>query len=76
MQGRDSTTFCDYLKGLPDELLELVTEDYIWLSGLAFEGEPAAEFHRRMECCRAECARRGAPQLYWMAEEVISPRAA
>ena len=76
MESRDSTTFRDYLRSLPDELLENVSEDYVWLSGLGFESEPATQFRIRRECCREECVRRGAPQLYRIAERIISPWAA
>lgn len=76
MKCGDSITFLDYLRSLPDELLESVSEDYVWLSGLEFEGEPAAEFRKRRECCREECTRRGAPHIYQTAEWFISPRAA
>ena len=76
MESCDSATFREYLQRLPDELLESVSEDYVWLAGLEFEREPATEFQKRRECCREECQRRGVPQLYRMAEMVISPRAA
>lgn len=72
----ESATFRNYLESLPSDLLESVTEDYVWLSGLAFNGEQDAEFDRRRECCRAECLRRGMPQLYRRAEQVVSPCAA
>jgi len=70
-----SDTFCDYLQSLPDELLESVTEDYVWLAGLGLEGE-STDFVQRREACRAECARRGEPQLYDFAEDTVSPFAA
>jgi hypothetical protein len=55
-----SATFRDYLHSLPDELLESVTEDYSWLASLAFhDGARSAEFRRRRQWCREECARRG-----------------
>src|ERR1019366_4060250 len=76
MKSRYSATFRDYLRSLPDELLQSVSEDYIWLSAVDFENEPATEFRVRRECCREECVRRGAPQLYQIAEHVISPWAA
>jgi hypothetical protein len=66
-----SATFRSYLESLPYELLESVTEDYVWLSGLPFESQRHEEFFERRECCREECARRGMPQLYWMAEELV-----
>ena len=69
-------SFRQYLSSLPDELLESVSQDYVWLSGLAFESAPAAEFQRRRECCREECIRRGRLQLYRNAEFNMSPRAA
>jgi len=70
-------TFRDYLRMLPYELLESVTEDYVWLSGLHFDSEErSAEFRRRRECCREECARRGAPSLFCQAEWEVSPHAA
>jgi hypothetical protein len=67
-------TFRKYLQSLPEELLESVTEDYVWLAGLTFE-EPT-DFRQRRECCREECARRGDPQLYAFAESIVSPYAA
>jgi hypothetical protein len=76
MKSYDSATFRDYLRSLPDELLESVTEDYVWLSDLDFEGEPAAEFRRRRECCREECLHRGTPQIYQTAECMILSGAA
>ena len=55
-----SPTFREYLQSLPDELLQSVAEDYIWLSGLPFHNAGrSADFLRRRECCREECARRG-----------------
>ncbi len=55
-----SATFRKYLQSLPDELLECVAEDYIWLSSLAFhDGSRHTDFERRREWCREECARRG-----------------
>ena len=76
MESGDLTTFRGYLRSLPYELLESVTEDYVWLSGLAFQGGPGAEFRKRRECCREECARRGVPHLYRLAEQVVAPWAA
>ena len=74
--GRDpSDTFRNYLQSLPEELLESVTEDYVWLAGLTLDRSPH-DFLRRRECCREECARRGAPQLYEFAENIVSPYAA
>ncbi|MGA2268174.1 MAG: hypothetical protein ABSH44_06855 [Bryobacteraceae bacterium] len=76
--GRDVFgTFRDYLESLPDDLLESVTEDYVWLGGQDFEkGERNSDFRGRRECCREECARRGIPQLYQLAESTVAPRAA
>ena len=76
--GRDAfATFRGYLEALPDDLLESVTEDYVWLAGLVFEEFPRhTDFRGRRECCRAECARRGIPQLYELAESTVAPRAA
>ena len=68
--------FREYLRSLPYELLESVTEDYVWLSGLEFQATPGAEFRRRRDCCREECVRRGIPQLYRDAERLVSPFAA
>ena len=69
--------FREYLESLPDELLESVTEDYVWLAGCIFHHDsPGAEFQRRRECCREECARRGRPNLFRFAEQSISPQAA
>jgi hypothetical protein len=76
--GRDtSETFRQYLQSLPEDLLECVTEDYVWLSGLTLEpGCHGTDFRQRRECCREECVRRGAPQLYQFAESIVSPHAA
>ena len=63
-----SDAFREYLESLPEELLEHVSEDYVWLARLDFGGECAAEFVRRRECCRAECLRRGKPGIYRLAE--------
>ena len=68
-------TFRSYLEFLPDELLESVTEDYVWLSGLNFRADRAAEFRRRREYCREECLRRGLSDVYRTAEMVASPLA-
>jgi hypothetical protein len=76
MESGTLATFRSYLRSLPCELLESVSEDYVWLSGLAFEGERTEEFRGRRECCREECLRRGVPHLYRMAEQVVSPWAA
>jgi len=73
MKRCDSATFRDYLRSLPDELLESVSEDYMWLSDLDFKDEPAAEFRRRRDCCREECLRRGTPRIYQTAERLILP---
>ena len=70
-------TFREYLGALPDDLLESVTEDYVWLAGLVFDEIPRhTDFRRRRECCREECGRRGVPQLYELAERTVAPRAA
>jgi hypothetical protein len=76
--GRDPLeTFRNYLQSLPEDLLESVTEDYVWLAGLTLEpGGHATDFRQRRECCRQECVRRGSPQLYELAEDVVSPHAA
>lgn len=76
--GRDpGATFREYLQSLPDTLLESVTEDYVWLAGLVLEsGLHGTDFVGRRECCRAECLRRGVPELYEFAEDVVSPHAA
>lgn len=72
-----SDVFCEYLRSLPEDLLESVTQDYVWLAGLKFdECGHSAEFVRRRECCRQECQRRGLPQLYDVAEDTVSPFAA
>ena len=73
---REVVGFREYLRCIPDELLESVSEDYVWLCGMRFGDGRRAEFVNRRECCREECARRGAPQLYRMAESVIAPWAA
>ena len=76
--GRDpGDEFREYLRSLPDTLLENVTEDYVWLAGLVLEpGRHGTDFVERRECCRAECLRRGVPELYQFAERVVSPPAA
>lgn len=67
-----SATFREYLQTLPQDLLESVTEDYIWLAGLHFEDtERDADFRRRRECCWDECLRRGVPHLYREAEDLV-----
>jgi hypothetical protein len=60
--------FREYLRDLPDELLEHVSEDYVWLARLGFRGNSGEEFLRRRESCRAECLRRGRPAIYRTAE--------
>jgi hypothetical protein len=68
--------FSNYLQSLPEELLESVTADYVWLAGLTLDrGESPTDFLERRECCREECARRGVPHLYELAEELVSPTA-
>jgi hypothetical protein len=76
MEGGELRVFRGYLSSLSDELLESVTEDYVWLSGLKFGNHRSADFFNRRECCREECVRRGAPQLYNEAEHGIWPSAA
>lgn len=76
MRTGDLVIFCGYLRSLPSDLLESVTEDYVWLSGLNFDEARASDFLMRRECCREECVRRGVPHLYRLAEEVVSPWAA
>ena len=72
MKQDGSAIFRQYLQTLPQELLESVTEDYIWLAGLSFdETERDADFRRRRECCREECLRRGVPHLYREAEYLL-----
>ena len=68
--------FSAYLQSLPEDLLENVSEDYVWLSGQDFESAPRQEFCRRRECCREECVRRGLGELYRLAEDVVAPHAA
>ena len=60
--------FTAYLRALPDEQLEAVTVDYIWLAGLDFDDVRRAEFERRRECCRMEWTRRGRLERYRRAE--------
>ncbi|HUB77506.1 MAG TPA: hypothetical protein VMB03_01850 [Bryobacteraceae bacterium] len=75
--GMRLEVFSDYLRSLPDDLLESVAEDYVWLAGLDLESEGhPTDFVERREACRAECARRGTPQLYEIAEDTVSPFAA
>lgn len=76
MHGGELVGFREYLRSIPDELLESVSEDYVWLCGIRFEFHRQAEFLNRRECCRDECARRGLPQLYELAESTIAPWAA
>jgi len=71
VEQAESATFRCYLRSIPDDLLESVAEDYIWLAGLHFAGQDA-EFRRRRECCREECSRRGVPHLFYAAEEIVS----
>jgi hypothetical protein len=74
MVRRPLETFRDYLQSLPEDLLESVTADYVWLAGQKFNRDPlATNFLLRRECCREECARRGTPQLYDFAESIVSP---
>ncbi len=47
---------------------------YVWLAGLTFE-EPT-DFLERRECCRNEWVRRGAPEHYELARDVVSTYAA
>jgi len=70
-------TFRNYLESLPAELLESVTEDYVWLAGLRLDrdGHPT-DFVARREACREECVRRGTPELYDFAADTVSPFAA
>ena len=69
-------TFRKYLQSLPEELLESVTADYVWLASLTFDrGAQSADFAERRECCREECSRRGVSQLYELAENIVSPSA-
>jgi len=69
-------TFRKYLESLPEELLKSVTADYVWLAGLTFDrGASSTDFLQRRECCREECARRGVPHLYEVAENIVSPSA-
>jgi len=77
MERDSGEKFRQYLQSLPDTLLENVTEDYVWLAGLVLEpGGHGTDFVERRECCRAECLRRGVPELYRFAESVVSPPAA
>ena len=69
MESDGLRTFRDYLQSLPEDLLESVTEDYVWLAGLALD---EGNFRRRRECCREECERRGVSQLYEFAESVVA----
>jgi hypothetical protein len=69
-------TFRKYLESLPEELLESVTADYVWLAGLTFDhGAHSTDFVQRRECCREECTRRGIPHLYEVAHNTVSPSA-
>lgn len=73
MKVNRADTFRTYLQSLPDDLLESVSEDYVWLAGLFEEGERRDDFQKRRERCREECARRGAPQLFRVAESNVAP---
>jgi hypothetical protein len=67
--GRDPLeTFRDYLQSLPEELLENVTEDYVWLAGLTLD-RSSHDFLRRREAA-AKNARAAA-----LRSSTISPRA-
>lgn len=70
MRAGDLAIFRGYLRSLPCDLLESVTEDYVWLSGLKFAACRHSDFLNRRECCREECVRRGMPHLYRLAEQV------
>lgn len=70
------SVFREYLQSLPNELLESVSEDYVWLASLDFGSDRNSEFQQRRECCREECLRRGLPDLYRMAELGVAPWAA
>ena len=61
--------FREYLRSLPEELLDSVTEDYVWLAGLDLDD---GDFLRRRECCRDEWASRGELQHYYLAENKIA----
>lgn len=76
MQTGELAAFRGYLRSLPYDLLESVTGDYVWLSGLEFDEALRLDFRNRRECCREECVRRGVPHLYRLAEQVMSPWAA
>lgn len=76
MESGQLRVFRGYLSSLPDDQLESVTEDYVWLSSLKFRPQRSLEFRNRRECCREECLRRGEPELYRQAEDCIWPSAA
>ncbi|HWB86452.1 MAG TPA: hypothetical protein VG675_20085 [Bryobacteraceae bacterium] len=77
MEGDAIAVFRDYLRGLPDELLQSVTEDYIWLaSQIVIPEKSGTEFADRRECCREECLRRGEPEIYLRAAGEMKPHAA
>ena len=77
MEQDSLAIFREYLRSLPDELLESVTEDYVWLASQPLDyGDHFPDFLPRRECCREECQRRGASYLYQHAERTVSPRAA
>jgi hypothetical protein len=73
-RNRTSERFREYLREVPDELLESVSQDYVWLSTLGFESAIAAEFRMRRDCCRDECLRRGSLNLFQDAESAILQR--
>ena len=76
MERERLATFRKYLQSLPEELLESVTADYVWLAGLTFDqGAQSTNFVERRECCREECARRGVPHVYELAADIVSPSA-
>jgi len=67
-----AASFGEYLESLPEELLENVSEDYLWLAASGFRGQLGREFERRKECCRQECLRRGRPAIFRVAQGAVA----
>ncbi|MCL4401254.1 MAG: hypothetical protein M1436_01130 [Acidobacteria bacterium] len=64
--------FDRYLRRIPDEMLEIIATDFVWLA-YEFRGEPPeAEYIGRREACRRECLRRGCPELFRKAQRILS----
>ncbi len=63
MPEESRTLFLNYLREVPDDLLDCLVPEYEWLA-LEFAGQGAAsEFIWRMEACAAEQIRRAGARL-------------